>query len=72
VEVQLHTFLTSQLKIEVSGQLHALATLNPWSKKPQYPVDRRLGGPHTKSEHSLKRKNPPLPLLGIEPWLSCP
>jgi hypothetical protein len=32
----------------VSGQLHAPAAL-PRGGSPQYPLDRRLGGPHTRS-----------------------
>jgi len=31
--------------MEVSGQLHMLATL-PLGKSSWYPLDRRLGGPH--------------------------
>jgi hypothetical protein len=39
VDVLIHIFLTS-----VSGQLYAQAAL-PLGKEPQYPLDRRLGGP---------------------------
>jgi hypothetical protein len=34
--------------MEVSGQLHAPAALPP-GKSPQYPFDRRLGGPQSRS-----------------------
>jgi len=44
--------------MEVSGQLHALATLHP--------LDRRLSGPQSPSGHGVKEKNSQ-PLLGIEP-----
>jgi len=30
--------------MEVSGQLHAKAALPPGEKKPQYSLDKRLGG----------------------------
>jgi hypothetical protein len=35
--------------MEVSGQLHTLAAL-PQGKSPWYPLDRRLGGPQSRSE----------------------
>jgi hypothetical protein len=34
--------------MEVSGQIHASAALPP-GKDPQYPLDRRLGGPQSRS-----------------------
>jgi hypothetical protein len=34
---------------EVSSQLHALGALPPGRKSPQYPLDRRLGGPQNRS-----------------------
>jgi hypothetical protein len=34
--------------MEVSGQLHAPAALLP-GKKPWYPLDRKLGGPQSRS-----------------------
>jgi len=34
--------------MEVSGQLHAPAALPP-GKEPWYPLDRRLGGPQSRS-----------------------
>jgi len=46
--------------MEVSGQLH------PQGKSPWYPLDRRLGGPQSCSEHGGKEKNSQPP-LGIEP-----
>jgi hypothetical protein len=33
-----------------SGQIHTLATLSP-RKEPQYPLNRRLGGPQSQSGH---------------------
>jgi hypothetical protein len=35
----------------VSGQHHALAALYPQGKNPQYRLDRRLGGPQSRSGH---------------------
>jgi hypothetical protein len=35
----------------VSGQRHAPAALYPRAKDPQYPLDRRLGGPQSWSGH---------------------
>jgi hypothetical protein len=46
MEVQLNAFLTSAL--DGSGQLHAPAALTP-SKSPRYPLDRKLGGPQSRS-----------------------
>jgi len=37
--------------MEVSGQLHA-----PGVRAPQYPMDRRLGGPQSQSGHSCEEK----------------
>jgi hypothetical protein len=56
--------------MEVSGQLHTLATL-PWGKSLRHPLDRRLGGPHGQSGCCGVEKNL-LPLLGIEPRPSNP
>jgi hypothetical protein len=33
------------------GQRHALAALYPRGKDPRYPLDRRLGGPQSRSGH---------------------
>jgi hypothetical protein len=55
----------------VSSQRHALAALYPQGKDPQYPLDRRLGGPQSRSGHRGYKKNP-LPLLGIKPRSSSP
>jgi hypothetical protein len=50
--------------MEVSGQLHAPAALaqgtSPW-----YPLDRRLGGPQSRSGIGGEEKNPQPP-PGIE------
>jgi hypothetical protein len=40
------------------------------SRSGWYPLDRRLGGPQSRSGHIGYRKNP-LPLTGIEPVSSC-
>jgi hypothetical protein len=47
VDVYIQIFLTSALA--EGGQLHAPAALPP-GKKPRYPLDRRLGGPQSRSE----------------------
>jgi hypothetical protein len=51
--------------MEMSGQLHVLAALPP-GKDPQYPLDRRLGGPQSRSGCSSEEKNSQPP-PGIEP-----
>jgi hypothetical protein len=63
-----YSFTTSALD-GVSGQRHAPAALYPRGKDPRYPLDRKLGGPQSRSWHGGYRKNP-LPLPGIEPLLS--
>jgi hypothetical protein len=55
----------------VSGQHHAPAALYPRGKDPRYPVDKRLGGPQSRSGRRGQKKNP-LPLLGIEPRSTSP
>jgi hypothetical protein len=52
--------------MEVSGQRQAPAALYPRGKDPRYPLDRRLGGPQSRSGQRFWEKNP-LPLPGIEP-----
>jgi hypothetical protein len=49
----------------VSGQIHATASLPPW-KEPRYPLDRKLGGPQSRSGHGGGEKNSQPP-PGIEP-----
>jgi len=51
--------------VEVSGKLHAPATL-PQGKSPWYPFDRRLGGAQSHSGHGGEEKNSQ-PLPGIKP-----
>jgi hypothetical protein len=46
--------------MEVSGQLHAPAALLR-RKSPWYPLDRKLGGPQSRSGHSGKAKEIPAP-----------
>jgi hypothetical protein len=42
--------------MEMNGQLHAPAALPP-GKEHRYPLDRRLGGPQSRSGHSGEEKN---------------
>jgi hypothetical protein len=42
--------------MEVSGQVHAPAALNP-GKSPWYPLDRRLGGPQNRPGRYREKKN---------------
>jgi hypothetical protein len=51
--------------MEVSGQLHAPAAL-PQEKSPYCPLDRRLGGPQSRSGRSGEEKSPQSP-PGFEP-----
>jgi hypothetical protein len=51
--------------MEVSGQFHAPAAL-PQGKGPWYPLDRRLGGPQSRSGRGGEEKNS-RPLPRIEP-----
>jgi hypothetical protein len=56
--------------MEVSGLLHAPATLS-LGKSPWYPLDRRLGGPQSRSGRGGEEKNfQPLP--GLEPPIIQP
>jgi hypothetical protein len=48
--------------MEVSGQLHAPAAL-PQGKSPWYTLDRRLGGPQSRSGLGGEEKNSQLPRL---------
>jgi hypothetical protein len=56
--------------MEVSGQLHASAALSQ-GKSPSYPLDRRLGGPRSRSGHGGEEKNSQ-PLPGLEPPIIKP
>jgi hypothetical protein len=47
--------------MEVSGQLHVPASLPP-GKEPLYPLDRRLGGPYSRSGRGGEEKNSQLHL----------
>jgi hypothetical protein len=51
--------------MEVSGQLHAPAASTP-GKSLWYPLERRLGGPQSRSGRGGEEKNSQPP-LGIEP-----
>jgi hypothetical protein len=50
--------------MDVSSQLHAPAAL-PQGKRPWYPLDRRLGGPQSRSGRGGEGKNSQ-PLSGLE------
>jgi hypothetical protein len=51
--------------MKLSGQVHVAAAL-PRRKNPRYPLDRKLGGPQTRSGHCGREKNLSS-LPGIEP-----
>jgi hypothetical protein len=53
VDVYIHLFLTSALV--GGGQLHAPAALPP-GKAPPVPLDRRLGGPQSRSGRCEEQK----------------
>jgi hypothetical protein len=59
------TLSYTQYEMGLSSQYHALATFYPWEKYPQYPLDRRLGGPQSQSGHRNLGKNP-LPIQSID------
>jgi hypothetical protein len=50
-----YSFTTSAL--DGSGQRHAPSALYPRGKDPCYPLDRRLGGPQSRSGHGLEEKS---------------
>jgi hypothetical protein len=56
--------------MEISGQLLVPASLLP-GKEPQYPLDRRVGGPQSRSGHGGEEKNSQ-PLPGLEPPIIQP
>jgi hypothetical protein len=56
--------------MEVSGQLHATAAL-PQGKSCWYPLDRRLGGPRSRSGRGGEEKNSQS-LPGLEPPIIQP
>lgn len=64
-----YSFIMLDLVDEGGGQFHATSALAPLGKKPPYPLDKRLGGPQSRSELRGETKNP-LPVLGIEHQLS--
>lgn len=43
--------------MDVSGQLHALATLSKWEYAPSTPLDRRLDGPQSRFANYEEVKN---------------
>jgi hypothetical protein len=64
MEVYLHAFLTSALD---GGQWSASrpSRFTPREGAPRYPLDRRLGGPQSRSGHGGEEKNSQSP-PGIE------
>jgi hypothetical protein len=52
--------------MEVSDQFHDPAALYPRGKSPWYLLDRRLGGPQSRSGRGGEEKNSQ-PLPGLEP-----
>jgi hypothetical protein len=61
-------FLTSAL--DGSGELHTPAALPLGEEPPQYPLNKRLSGPQSRSGRCGEQKNHALP--GIEPGPSSP
>jgi hypothetical protein len=57
--------------MEVICQLYAPAALPPQGKSPWYPLDRRLGGPQSRSGPGGEEKNSQ-PLPGLEPPIIQP
>jgi hypothetical protein len=56
MDVNLHACVTSTVD-EVIGQLHSLIASHP-GKSPPYTLDRRLGGPQSRSGRGGEEKNP--------------
>jgi hypothetical protein len=52
--------------MEISGQLHAPATLPP-GKKHQYPSDRRLDGPYSQYERAGNTAQSPITIQTAVP-----
>jgi hypothetical protein len=67
VQVKLSLYLTKYramktcLEVEGTGQLHAPATLHPEKNNLRYPLDRRLGGPQSRSGSGAEEKKIPAP-----------
>jgi hypothetical protein len=66
----LHAFFTWG-EMRWGGQLHAPAALPPRKEPPWCPLDRRLGGPQSRSERGGEEKNSQ-PLPGLEPPIIQP
>jgi hypothetical protein len=66
MEIELHAFLTSALE---GGEWSASrrGRFTPRGNTSRYPMDRRLGGPQSRSERSGEEKGKSLSLPGIEP-----
>jgi hypothetical protein len=68
VAIELHAFLTSALDGGVRSASRPGA-LPPEERAPRYPLDRRLGGPQSRSGHGGEQKKIPTP-AGKKP--GCP
>jgi hypothetical protein len=66
VEIELHAFLTAALNGGTSRP-----SLFAMGKRPRYPLDRRLGGPQSRSGHGGEEKNSQ-PLSALEPLIIQP
>jgi hypothetical protein len=53
--------------MELSGQLHVLAALPP-GKSSRYPLDKRLGGPPSRSGRCGEEKGLALPRIELGPF----
>jgi hypothetical protein len=67
VVVQLHAFLTLVLDGTVWSALHLLHTLSS-RKEPQYPLDRRLGGPRASLDVMVKKTSCSAKKLRYHKW----
>jgi hypothetical protein len=65
VEIQIHTFLTSTLH-EGKGSSSSPGRFIPGKRMLWYPLDRRLGGPQSRSGRGGEEKNSQ-PLPGLQP-----
>jgi hypothetical protein len=63
-----HTFSWPRHYLEVSGQLHGPAAFTPRERAPLYPLNRRLGGPQSRSgrDGEVKILNPILTVVPID------
>jgi hypothetical protein len=55
--------------MQLSGQLHSSAAIPSGEESPRYTLNRRLGGPQSRSGHIEEKK---FAVLEIKPWRSSP